>query len=442
MAEASVQGRFLWESLLSADPAAATSFYGKVVGWKAAPWDADPTHTLFHAGVGPVADVTALSAGASAQGARGHWLTYIGTDDVDATVAQAQSLGAKVSMPAADLPIGRLAVLVDPQGGSFGVYKPNRPGTGKGTPQPGEAVWHELMTPDPEAALRFYAKLFGWQLIERMDMGPIGFYYIFGSGGAQYGGIFKPSQPLAGPPSAWVLYVSVPDADAAAEAASKLGGKLCHGPTDVPGGGRIAQLQDPSGVFFAVHSMKAPATASTAAARPAAASKPRPARKPTAPSKPESAAQPAERAAATPKAPPAAPAKVPAPKPAAAAAKPPSEPVARKVATKAAGKVAKKAAKKPAKKPAKKAAAKAAGKAVKKASRKSPARKAAPARQPAARKVARKPAGPDKLELKRLEKARRKAEKARRKKEKDQKGKKDKKDKKKRKKNKKGRRKK
>ena len=42
--------------------------------------------------------------------------------DLDATISKAESLGASVLVPISDLPDGgRIAVLNDPQGGSFGL---------------------------------------------------------------------------------------------------------------------------------------------------------------------------------------------------------------------------------------------------------------------------------------------------------------------------------
>lgn len=413
MAEASVQGRFLWETLVAADPGSAQSFYGKVVGWSASPWGADPTHTLLHAASGPVADVIALSPDMRAAGRRGHWLSYIGADDVDATVAHAQSLGAKVGLPPTDAPeVGRFAVLEDPFGAHFGLFQPNRPSPPRGAPQHGQTVWHELMTADPAAALGFYGDLFGWQLLDRMNMGPMGFYEIFGTGGVQHGGIFKPSSPLPGPASAWVAYFSVPDADAAAATVAKLGGQLCHGPTDVPGGGRIAQFQDPSGVFFAVHSMKAPA----AAAKPPRPRRPPAQRRPTPePPAQEAAAPAASKPAATPTAKssskPAvkrtAPAKAAVTEPAAAA------PAAAKPKPKPKAKAKAKAKAKPKAKPK----AKSAGKpSARKTAKKAP-RKVAPAAPPRAR---------GRTGSARQDKAARKAEKARRKQEKKERKKRDK----------------
>ena len=48
--------------------------------------------------------------------------------DVDATVAQAQSLGGTVIVPAQDIPgVGRFAGLLDPQGAHFNIFKSTEP---------------------------------------------------------------------------------------------------------------------------------------------------------------------------------------------------------------------------------------------------------------------------------------------------------------------------
>ena len=62
-------------------------------------------------------------------------------------------------------------MLADPQGAAFGVYKPSTAMPDKATPSAGEFSWQELGTSDLEAAFEFYRELFGWQAIQRMDMG-------------------------------------------------------------------------------------------------------------------------------------------------------------------------------------------------------------------------------------------------------------------------------
>src|SRR5580658_9056053 len=310
MAQPSVQGRFIWEELTAEDPSAASAFYSKVLGWHTQAFAADSSYTVFNAARGGVAGASAPRA----PGARNGWLTYIGSDDVDASVATAERLGGKVQSAAMDIPqVGRIAVLVDPQGANFGIIKPlpmesATPRTG--APQAGEFAWRELSTSDPEAALKFYQALFGWQLIHKMDMGPSGSYWIFGVGGTQAGGIFKPEQLAHGP--AWLAYAEVPDADKAAAAVSKAGGRVLHGPSDVPGG-RMARIADPSGTPFAVHSAKAaaatPPASAAAASSTSTPSAPTPAPPKPAPPKPAPPPKPAApKPAPTPTAPPAKPA--------------------------------------------------------------------------------------------------------------------------------------
>jgi predicted enzyme related to lactoylglutathione lyase len=117
----------------------------------------------------------------------------------------------------------------------------------------GEFCWNELMTSDYVAGFDFYKNMFGWEKKDEFDMGPMGKYWLFGQGDKTYGGMMtKPAD--AKMPPAWIYYVEVADLDAAIERAKSKGGKVVNGPMDVPGGTRIAQLFDPQGALFALHS--------------------------------------------------------------------------------------------------------------------------------------------------------------------------------------------
>jgi predicted enzyme related to lactoylglutathione lyase len=369
MAQGSFHGRFVWQELMTEDTASAATFYSKVVGWHTQPSAVDPSYTQFGVGSSYSAGMMKVPDEARAAGAKPQWLPYIGAADIEATVAAAERLGGTVKRAAHDIPtIGRFAILSDPQGAAFAVFKPASDGTPPpAAPARGSFAWMELATSNYEAAFDFYSKLFGWQAMHRMDMGPQGVYLIFGADGAQRGGIYKLNQERSSRPY-WLPYAEVASADAAAAAATAAGGKVIVGPLEVPGGGRIAQVIDPSGAMFAVHSM--PAAKPAAPPKPAAAATTPPAAKPAAP-KPAAAPPPPPKPAAPPAPKPAAPAAAPAkPAPAPAAAKPAAAPASPKPA-----------AKKPA---AKKAAPK------KKAAKKPAAKKAAKKKKPAAKKVARK----------------------------------------------------
>jgi predicted enzyme related to lactoylglutathione lyase len=121
------EGVFVWDELHTSDPAAAKSFYGEVLGWTARDEDMGGfTYTIFQNRAGTdVAGCSQLREGEPGT----NWLVYIGTDDVDATTARAQELGATVLAGPMDIPndIGRFSVLQDPAGAVFGLYKPGSP---------------------------------------------------------------------------------------------------------------------------------------------------------------------------------------------------------------------------------------------------------------------------------------------------------------------------
>lgn len=292
MSNAEVLGRFVWHELLTTDTAAAAAFYPKVVPWRTQPSNM-PGYTIWMAAQAQVGGLMALPA--EAGDSPPHWLIYVGTPNVDATCSQAQGLGARVVKPPGDIPnVGRFAVLTDPQGATFAVFTPGG-SQAPPTPQQGGFSWHELATTDVAAALRFYGTLFGWTKGRGHDMGALGIYQIFEHGGEQVGGMANVQGPSTAP--SWLSYVHVADSAKAVAAAKAAGGRLLHGPMEVPGGSWIALMMDPQGGPFAVQ--EAPRTGQKpAAAKPAATPKAAKA------AKPAPAAQPAaKKAVAKPKKP-------------------------------------------------------------------------------------------------------------------------------------------
>lgn len=271
MAQSSYQGRFIWHELLCNDTSAASAFYTRVLPWTAQPFAPGSPYILFMNAAGKsVAGAVTLSDEARAMGTVPHWRSYIGAADVDAIVAQASRLGARILTPAQDMPaVGRAAMLADPEGARFGVFCPLNDSGGAG--ESGFA-WCELAARSRKSALEFYQRLFGWELRAPTDMGG-GFYYeSFGLGGRDFGGAYTipADRPM---PTAWCPYATSNSADETAGKVVAAGGQLLHGPIDVPGGGRIVQFLDPQYAMFAVHSM-------TPAAKPTATATKKPARKP------------------------------------------------------------------------------------------------------------------------------------------------------------------
>lgn len=113
----------------------------------------------------------------------------------------------------------------------------------------GMFVWRELSTPDVDGALRFYGELAGWKS-KRVDM-PNGAYYLLLRGEKQVGGLMALAPGVDMPPY-WMSYLSVPDVDAALEAAKGFGGEVVWGPIDVEDIGRMATVVDPRGGAFSL----------------------------------------------------------------------------------------------------------------------------------------------------------------------------------------------
>ncbi|MET9132821.1 VOC family protein [Streptomyces antibioticus] len=111
---------------------------------------------------------------------------------------------------------------------------------------PGSPCWLDLGAPDVRAAASFYAAVLGWEY-EPMGEGVEG--GMFRKDGKIVAGLGKLTEEGARP--AWMIYYSVPDADAAAQTVERLGGTVRVPPTDLDEWGRMAQFSDPLGGQFA-----------------------------------------------------------------------------------------------------------------------------------------------------------------------------------------------
>lgn len=247
-------GRFVWYELMTADVAAARDFYSRVVGWDTV--DAQMpgmTYWNFTAEGKPFAGLMALPEEARNAGAPPHWMGYVAVPDVDAAAAKATATGGAVHVPPMDIPrIGRFAVVADPFGASIAVFRTSHADQDQpaAPDAPGRVGWHELYSDDQGKAFDFYAGLFGWVKKDAMDMGPMGTYQIFGTADTALGGMMN--RPPNVPVCCWTYYFNVGNVDQAAERVKSAGGRVLHGPQEVPGGAFVLQCLDPQGAVFAL----------------------------------------------------------------------------------------------------------------------------------------------------------------------------------------------
>jgi hypothetical protein len=236
---------FCWYELRTTDPNAARAFYAEIAGWQAS---GQPG--LFHVGKHRVGGLLELPERARLLGAPAHWLGHIAVVDVDASAQRLAALGAQVLGPVQQAEKGgRVAILRDPQGAVVALSSREDVGSREGI------AWHELHTTDHEKAWSTYADLFGWQATEALDLGPgLGHYQMFSwaSGDRNVGGMVS-SARAPHIHTHWLFYLTVADLDASLAKARSLGGVVLNGPTQVRGGHRIAQLEDPQGAAFGLY---------------------------------------------------------------------------------------------------------------------------------------------------------------------------------------------
>lgn len=248
-------GDFIWYELMTGDVAAAAGFYGAVTGWNAKVMNMPSMdYTVLEMPGAPVGvgGIMELDARHRAEGIPPNWTGYITVDDVDLCAADVVMMGGALNRQPEDIPgVGRFAVAADPQGAVFIIFAPQpmeEPPPSPGPDAPGSVSWHELMTPDPEAAFGFYSRLFGWERGEAFDMGEMGVYQLFTVHGVMRGGIMKTTPET--PTPFWAFYINVEALDAALERVTAAGGTVLNGPVEVPGGSFVAQALDPQGAFF------------------------------------------------------------------------------------------------------------------------------------------------------------------------------------------------
>lgn len=257
-------GGHVWYELMTTDRESAEAFYRTVLGWDLVDSGMPGIgYTLAQVGGSCIGGLMGMPKEACDSGQQPCWFGYIAVPDVDAYAAKVTEAGGAVHRPPCDIPtVGRFAIVADPQGAVFVLFK------GDGTPPeplpymtPGTVGWHELHAHDWEQVYPFYERLFGWPKDQAMEMGPMGKYQLLGSGGVDFGAMFTDGET---PRPYWLYYFSVADLDAARTRVAEAGGTVTNGPHEVPGQMWIVHVSDPQGARFALVGPRPGASASAA----------------------------------------------------------------------------------------------------------------------------------------------------------------------------------
>ncbi|WP_250002186.1 VOC family protein [Actinoplanes sp. M2I2] len=117
-----VPGALTWNELNTRDLDGSMAFYHAVFGWQfrnssmsGVPYVVAKVHET------PVCGLQPMAPGSWPDDVSPHWMVYFAVHDCDIAAEHARALGGGVVQPPTTLPIGRYAVLADPQGGLFSV---------------------------------------------------------------------------------------------------------------------------------------------------------------------------------------------------------------------------------------------------------------------------------------------------------------------------------
>ena len=259
-----------WIDTGQPDPEAAVSFYGGLFGWNfvdVMPAGSGGKYFIARLRGRDVAAVGSQSEGGPPMPV---WNTYVWVDSADEAASNVKAAGGRVLTEPFDvMNAGRMAVCADPEGAAFCLWQAKEHKGARIVNEPGSLNFNTLNTRDAEGAKSFYGSVFGW---ETLGLGDAAMWRLPGYGdflersepglrqrmaetGAPEGfeDVVAALNPIADDqgdvPAHWSVTFAVDDADATADRAAALGGKVVVPPFDAPWV-RMTVITDPQGATF------------------------------------------------------------------------------------------------------------------------------------------------------------------------------------------------
>jgi uncharacterized protein len=259
-----------WVDTSQPDPEAATEFYGGLFGWEFENVMPEDAEGKYYSATIDGLRVAAISSTPEGAPEMATWNTYIWVDDADQTAEKVKDAGGSVVTEPFDVfDAGRMGVFSDPEGAVICVWQPNEHKGAQLVNDPGTLNFNGLNTRDVEGAKKFYGAVFGWETLagdaapfftlpgygdhleeiqpgtrERMEEagGPVGFENVVAA-------LQEIPEDQPDTPAHWSVTFATDDADATADKATELGGKVIVPPFDAPWV-RMAIISDPQGAMF------------------------------------------------------------------------------------------------------------------------------------------------------------------------------------------------
>jgi uncharacterized protein len=113
-------GALSWNDLLTPDVEASAAFYRELFGWEMTAVEGAPGERVTIRNGGRLNGGMALLP--ERAGAPPHWLPYFVVADLEASAARVGDGGGRVQLGPLEIPAGRFAICIDPQGAAFAIF--------------------------------------------------------------------------------------------------------------------------------------------------------------------------------------------------------------------------------------------------------------------------------------------------------------------------------
>jgi predicted enzyme related to lactoylglutathione lyase len=245
----SIPGKFVWFDLVTPDPAAARSFYGKVFGWNFQAVAGGEDYSIITVGGRPVGGVF-QPAPRTGTPAGTRWLSFASVGEMSTALARLERTGFTKVLGTTQVPgRGQQAIVRDPQGAVVGLMHSSSGDPADAPVGPGEFFWVDLYTTDPVAAAAAYSYV-GYRVVPAGE--DQGERVLLESRGYARAGITP--LPEGAREAGWLPYVQVEDVAATLAAATAAGGRVLLAPDPALIDGNLAVIGDPlGGVIGIIH---------------------------------------------------------------------------------------------------------------------------------------------------------------------------------------------
>lgn len=239
-----IQGEPCWIDVSATDVHEAARFYKQLFGWQTSNvGTAEHPYIAFTQSGKPIGAVGEVHEDDDPR-----WTPYFKVSDIHGMPEAVQDEGGYVMVLTQQLPGNRsVALFSAPDGARFGVMEGRSDNTMQLWRVEGAVHSFTLMAKNSNI-FAFYNRLFGWRLMR----GIAGAMLRNPNSSTAFGHMHVVDHATRGFASEWITNFMVSDVADSARLATKLGGEVITGPVVLPGGIRVATINDPQGARFSV----------------------------------------------------------------------------------------------------------------------------------------------------------------------------------------------